>query len=383
VNFFHKLSVVTRAKDWRLSFVPFIMGCVYMWLWWFKLPFTLKTISLTFLSLLTTIGFASLGYFINEFFDKESDAKAGKLNKLAFISPQLQFGICLSSIALTLLPWIWLPSNSISWLLIVLQIFLFLIYSLPFPRIKEATYLSVVIDSLYAYVVPLILSFYTFGLIADTITIPTWFYLFVVAVFFIGLRNIIIHQVNDVMKDKQSGMTTLPMVLGVENTKLVIVVILLYEVLFIMTWVLALQVEHVEMWMWIPIYLPAAFYSLRYLLSTSNINYDKLFINYTYQYFMPLLLILLLVINNVGWIFILLLHVILLIPFHLIKKSFNLLKEVISYTQRFVYNDVRNILSMVINYPIYYCFRLLGVDLKKEKVSALGILKRKFASKKI
>ena len=363
--------------------MPFIMGCVYMWLWWFKLPFTLKTISLTFLSLLTTIGFASLGYFINEFFDKESDAKAGKLNKLAFISPQLQFGICLSSIALTLLPWIWLPSNSISWLLIVLQIFLFLIYSLPFPRIKESTYLSVVIDSLYAYVVPLILSFYTFGLIAGTTTIPTWFYLFVVAVFFIGLRNIIIHQVNDVMKDKQSGMTTLPMVLGVENTKLVVVIILLYEVLFIMTWVLALQVEHVEMWMWIPIYLPAAFYSLRYLLSTSNINYDKLFINYTYQYFMPLLLILLLVINNVGWIFILLLHVILLIPFHLIKKSFNLLKEVISYTQRFVYNDVRNILSMVINYPIYYCFRLLGVDLKKENVSALGILKRKFASKKI
>ena len=113
-NFLHRLSTITRARDWRLSFVPFIMGCVYLWLWGFGLPFTIEIIWLTFLSLVTTVGFASLGYFINEFFDKESDARAGKINKLAHLSPGIQIFIFSLVLALTLLPWIWLPSTKIT-----------------------------------------------------------------------------------------------------------------------------------------------------------------------------------------------------------------------------------------------------------------------------
>ncbi len=374
MQFLHNLSVVTRAKDWRLSFVPFIMGCVYMWLWWFQLPCTAHTILLTFLSLITTIGFASLGYFINEFFDKASDAKAGKLNKLTFIAPTLQFAIFASSVALTFLPWIWLPASKFSWLLIGVQISLFLIYSLPFPRLKESTYLSVIIDALYAYVVPLALSFYTFSLIANTLYFPAWFYLFAVAVFFIGLRNIIIHQADDIMKDKQSGMKTLPMILGIANTKILLQTVLLYEVLFSTLWMLLLGVERFIFLPCLIVYLLLAVYSANDVNTRVHNKNSQFIINNAYQYLIPLVMILLLTINDVKWLAILPLHVMLLVPFHLLQKTLNIINSFISVIHRFVLNDVRNFVSAAINYPIYYCLLMFGVDLKKEQMSAWEFL---------
>src|SRR5438045_2442079 len=113
-----QFTVVSRAKDWRLSFVPFIMACVYLWLWWFQISVSIQSIMLVLLSCCTTIGFASLGYFINEFFDKHSDKRAGKVNRLAALSTQKQALILSVILLITFLPWLWLPADSMSWLLI-------------------------------------------------------------------------------------------------------------------------------------------------------------------------------------------------------------------------------------------------------------------------
>ena len=213
-----RLNIATRSKDWMTSFVPFVMGCVYLWLWWFEFSFDFDLVLVILLSLVTSIGFAGLGYFINEYFDLESDAKAGKQNKLAPVTSFGRLIILIIVLLLTFTPWIFLPKNNFSFILIGLQIILFLLYSMPFPRLKESIYLSLVLDALYAYSVPLLLSFHTFSLLAKSSMYPPWFFLFFLAVTFIGLRNILTHQIKDIFKDEFSGQKTLPMVVGFNAT---------------------------------------------------------------------------------------------------------------------------------------------------------------------
>ncbi len=369
-QFLHKLSAITRAKDWRLSFVPFIMGCVYLWLWWFRLPFSLQIIWLTFLSLVTTVGFASLGYFINEFFDKASDAKAGKINNLTHLSVLLQLAIFLLTVALTFLPWLWLPHTALTWVLIALQIGLYLVYSLPFPRLKEAVYLSLPVDALYAYVVPLMLSFYTFSLIAGAPGFPVWLYVFATAVLFIGLRNIIIHQVVDVLKDERTGHRTLPMTLGVTSTHRLIFIVAAYEIFLIALWSVVMCTGEPVFLLWLIPYAFIGFLTLRTIAAEHySVHSDILLINRAYQYLFPLLMLVFAITHHSGWLMLLLLHVWLLVPFYILVKVKEFLKVNFYRGVTFVTVDVRHAFSMTVNLPVYYFFRLFGVDLVKEKKS--------------
>jgi hypothetical protein len=268
-------------------------------------------------------------------------------------------------------------------LLIDLQILLFLIYSLPFPRLKESTYLSVIIDSLYAYVVPLVLSFYTFSLIAGATEIPLWFYLFVVAVFFIGLRNIIIHQVNDVMKDRQSGMVTLPMVLGMVGTRNLVTTAVLYELLFIALWIVSISIGNWVFWGWSIVF--STIIMLRksqFSIGADEMLKGSFITNSMYQYVFPVFVLLLTLFVDFKWMFVLLpIHFLFLFPHYILADGW---KMAVVYYNRFIVlywnvrNYTRNLLSVAVNVPIYYAFRLCGIDLVKEKKSAIGYLKNKF-----
>ena len=79
---YRSLLIATRAKDWRFSFLPQIFGNLYLWLILFDIPFSISSVLLLILSLITSFGFAALGYFINEFFDKKDDENYNKVNKL-------------------------------------------------------------------------------------------------------------------------------------------------------------------------------------------------------------------------------------------------------------------------------------------------------------
>jgi 4-hydroxybenzoate polyprenyltransferase len=375
-NALGKVFTVTRANDWRLSFVPFVMGGVYLWLWWFKFELSTSSAFIVFLSLITTVGFASLGYFINEFFDKESDALAGKINKLAYVPAYVQFCIFVFSLLLTLLPWVWLPANFFSWCLIALQISLFLVYSLPFPRLKEAPYASIIIDALYAYIVPLILSFYTFSLHAQQAVFPFWFLLFLIAVLFIGIRNIVIHQVKDLAKDVRLGHKTLPMLLGISRTNRLIFLLAAYEIFFFILCIVALSFFCTPILLFILPYIAVSFITLKVVTQPHyKISNDVLLINRVYQYLFPVFTIFILVIFKFAWIFLFFIHIALLVPWYLFVKVKEIVKIGYYKFVTFLTVDVRMIISSGINIPIYWAFKLFGVDLIKEQKSALEYLK--------
>lgn len=385
----NKILLLTRAKDWRLSFVPFIIGCVYLWLWWFQINFSAAAALLFSLSFVTTVGFASLGYFINEFFDKKIDSKVGKINMLGELPALHQAALFLGCVALTFLPWIWLPKDLTTLTLIGIEVVLFLIYSLPFPRLKNAPFVSGFIDSGYAYVIPLALSFYTYALFASA-TVPCIIYLLIVLMFLIGFRNITIHHVNDIFKDIRSGTRTLPQAIGVDKTNKLIAVLLLSELFVVIVW--SIQITWIKplFFLWVISFVVFLFFRAQFLFPSTQFKYLSIeplrhLTDPVYQYVFPAICLVLAITVDLKWIVI--------APFHfalfLTKPMQVIAWETVYWkTIQLKYAGIRMFTtlvivpsSLIVNYSIFFIFLLIGINLRKEKKSALMVLKEKIGNK--
>lgn len=380
-----KILQVTRAKDWRLSFVPFIIGCVYLWLWWFKITLTGSSLLLFVLSFITTFGFAALGYFINEFFDKAADARAGKANRLAVLPYAYQAVLFAACLAVTFLPWLWLPKNNYTFVLLGAELLLFLFYSLPFPRLKAVPLISGFIDSGYAYVLPLVLSFYTYSLFAGSANLQMIYWL-AAAVFFIGFRNITIHHVNDIFKDMRSRTRTLPQLLGVTATNYLLLVLFAQEILLIVIWSVLVALQQPLFWAWLLIYFIALVLRWRFIAGQFQFNFISIepvrhLTDPVYQYVFPAFTLLLAVTVDYKWL--------VLVPFHiallLTKPMRTIAAEVIYWRSvSFKYAAIRTFTAIIIvptgaavNYTIYFLFRAFGVNLRQQNESALSFIKKK------
>lgn len=383
--FIVKLSILTRSQDWRLSFIPFIMGCVYLWLSWFKIEFNYSSSLLIFFSLITTIGFATLGYFINEYFDIKSDAKANKLNRLAFISAKIKFGLFFFSLLLALLPWLWLPNDKFSWFLICLQLSFYLLYSLPFFRFKNIPFIANFLDAGYAYWIPLILSHHTYALYANT-TWANWLPLLSIAVFLIGFRNILIHQIDDLFNDKRAGIQTLPMVLGVERVSFIIKMLLVQEIVFLSAalWVIGVAMPNYFLVFFIYILSVGFFvwqYRFRFLSNYFAIEPVRHITDGVNQYILPFCWLVLLGIYKIAYLVLIPFHLIFFIPINYWQAIFNSVVSVYTLIRSLLlslYWIIFRIASLVVNYSIYFFMRILGVDLIKDQTSLLEYIKRKF-----
>ncbi|HRN94569.1 MAG TPA: UbiA family prenyltransferase [Chitinophagales bacterium] len=383
--FLIRLSDLTRSQDWRLSFVPFIMGCVYLWLSWFKIDLNFESSLLILFSLVTTIGFAALGYLINEYFDIASDTKAGKVNRLAYVSNKVKLGLFLFSVSMALLPWLWLPHDNVTWFLIGAQFLFYLLYSLPFPRLKDVPFASNFIDAGYAYWIPLLLSHHTYALYVNSIW-AAWLPLFSIAVFLVGFRNILIHQVDDLFNDKRAGVRTLPMVIGVERVTFLMKGLLVQEVVFIVA----------ALW-YISIATPMHFFVLvMYILSLCLLvwrlrlhfasNYFAIesvrhITDGVNQYVLPICWLVVLGFQKPIYLIFIPIHLLFFFPrnyWQAIKNSILSIYTIIRRLVLSLYWKIYQILSKYVNYLIYYFMRILGVDLVKENTSLVGYIKRKF-----
>lgn len=383
--FLIRLSDLTRSQDWRLSFVPFIMGCVYLWLSWFKIDLNFESSLLILFSLVTTIGFAALGYLINEHFDIASDTKAGKVNRLAYVSNKVKLGLFLFSVSMALLPWLWLPHDNVTWFLIGAQFLFYLLYSLPFPRLKDVPFASNFIDAGYAYWIPLLLSHHTYALYANSIW-AAWLPLFSIAVFLVGFRNILIHQVDDLFNDKRAGVRTLPMVIGVERVTFLMKGLLVQEVVFIVA----------ALW-YISIATPMHFFVLvMYILSLCLLvwrlrlhfasNYFAIesvrhITDGVNQYVLPICWLVVLGFQKPIYLIFIPIHLLFFFPrnyWQAIKNSILSIYTIIRRLVLSLYWKIYQVLSKYVNYLIYYFMRILGVDLVKENTSLVGYIKRKF-----
>lgn len=345
-----------RIEDWIISFIPQIFGFCFFFIYYFDGSFDINTLGHLLLFVVSSIGFAAFGYYINDFYDIEIDRKAGKKTVLGSLTKQQKKGILFSSITCMFFPWFFLPVNEYSGVLIVSELILFFLYSHPLFRLKEHWILSVIIDALYAYMIPFILCLVTFSLYYQRITDS--YILFVIGTFFIaGCRNIILHQLNDYNNDLKVGIQLIPHIIGINKTKNIVQFCMWIEVaLLSVTWLLyACFFNRI----YVLFLLIIVLYSLIHLFKKTEKR--SLFPNYYYQFLLPVTYTILLISIDIQWIYF-------IIPY-LIIFHYSLL--------HWIACRLRSVLSKVVNYSIYYFLLIFGINLKKEKKSVSNYLKRK------
>ena len=363
------LGNLTRSDDWRLSLVPLILGCTYLWAVLLQIEFTLDHFLVIVLSYVTSFGFAALGYFINEFFDQAHDKKAGKINKLSLIAPKYQLTLFLSLLLFTLVPWIYLPKNNLSYVLIITELLLFLIYSMPFIRLKETFFFAGVIDTMYAYVVPAVLSYHTYSFLSESTISLEYISLFFLLLFVVGYRNILVHQIKDVMGDIRSKTKSLPQLLGPDLSNKFLHWLVFFELLLLSLTLIWFSLNSWQFSLFIALLILFIYQhksSLKQLLVFDGFFALKKVRQSTdvyYQKFFPVASLVFLIGVDPYWLVVAPMHWALFVNLNLKNRY---------------HTYVRPVLSSMINYSIYYMFLLFGVNLKERQVSAINFLKSKF-----
>lgn len=385
----YSFSNMFRAKDWWASKAALLMGLVYLYAAWLGIPF-LHAVWLSLLSFCTVVGFAATGYLCNDFFDRDKDALAGKYNFVAGKSPALIVLLLAGSLLLLFGPWLYLPFTKLSALLIGLQLLLFLLYSVRPVRLKERGVPGIVTDALYAHTLPALLSYYTFATAMGKPVQVLPLTLLLLWQFTTGLRNILIHQYDDVAHDRVAMVSNLvanmPTVTLFAVFKLLIGLEVLFSVLFFS--VLATG----NYW-----FLLAVGVVLFFLAMVVVIFYNpgfSTFINTRWRYFpnpvfekwLPVVCLVVSAVSYRPFLLLIPMHLLVFNPGFFVQINNHIVPAVkngIVLTVKGIYYKViipvRILFSLALNYLLYYVMKLIfGVDLKQEQVSAWGYIKGRF-----
>lgn len=342
------------------------MGLVYVLSIWFQIPFS-AFISLSILSIITIMGFASFGHLVNDYFDIEQDKTAGKSNLFqnkGIGEIFLFFSIALSAM---LIPWAFLPNNSISIGLIIFQITLFFLYSMPYIRLKEKGIVALIVDALYAHVVPSVLATYTFMLAAEKQVEILPIAALIVWQMLIGLRNILLHQFDDMEADRKAGNYNYVASLTTSRFHNTIHYLKIAE---LTSAILFFSIIALQYW---------AFWSMSILCALSLIIYIgkldrklpyynwKYFPNFVYENWLCIIVLCLLTALDLFYLSVLF--------FHLVLFEWSALVVMLKSTFHFA----KRILSLIVNYAIFYSLLLFGINLRKERMSAWEYFKKRRA----
>ncbi len=374
-----------RSDDWWSSKAALLMGFVYLFSLWFHIP-AARFPFLALLSLIVIAGFASLGYLINDLFDLKKDRLAGKRNFLLGKPVLLRLVLFALAVAFTFGPWLYLPADGISFGLIGTEILLFILYSCPPVRLKERRLLGIIADALYAHAIPVTLAAYTFAL-AGTPQ-PGWYIpmlLLLAWQLLSGVRNILVHQHEDATADAATGTSTYVMYAGDRKTFNTLKWIAGTELCCVLGFFIALGSEQWPLGLGAAIVFLLAFqdlfwyvFLLREDMPDAPLRY---FPNHIYEQWLPVFYLLLLSIGNAWFIIVLLLHITLfnarLYPSgaEVMQRGYHAIPFVRMWYGLWL--PVRSLLSGAVNYTIYYSLLLLGVDLRKENMSAADYFKKR------
>ncbi|WP_367389497.1 glycosyltransferase [Lewinella sp. LCG006] len=198
----------TRLPEWWQAKAGNLLGVLYLIIIMEEIPF-LTSIYYLGPAILTIIGIGGFGHFINDWLDIDTDLQVGKPNRVGDLSQWQRWALLALLLAVALLPWLFLPQDANSWLLLGAEFTLLTLYALPPVRLKERPWLGVLTDGLYAYALPSVLAAYTFMLVAGAEpNIPLLGVLFSWQLL-VGVHNIMIHQIVDCDNDQRTQTRTL------------------------------------------------------------------------------------------------------------------------------------------------------------------------------
>jgi hypothetical protein len=237
---------------------------------------------------------------------------------------------------------------------------------------------------MYAYTIPLLLSYYTFYLVSRSDSFnPLILFTYSLLLLITGYRNITIHYINDIFKDKRVGLITLPRHIGVKKTDSLLKICLLLEAIILFVFIMLIGQNYTGFYL---LLIPFAYklykgFSQYFILKNKNIvtNFIRHIPDAYFQYYFPISILLLLIISNFRWAILLPIHLILFVPNFRFQPLISLWHRIHFrlYFNYIYYSYIRKTISWIINYSIYFLFLLFKVDLKKRNISAINYLKQK------
>ncbi|PBQ30978.1 hypothetical protein CNR22_04065 [Sphingobacteriaceae bacterium] len=263
-------------------------------------------------SVFIIIGVAGIGYLTNDLGDRQKDKLIGKENATANLGVMSVVFLILLFLLLAISPWFFLPMNSTSVFLLLLQFILFYAYAFPPLRLKERGIWGVLADSGYAHVNPSLLAAYTFYLYTNKTAAD--FYLFMGLVgswqLVSGIRNILFHQVKDHDKDLQSGTETYVTNIGVKRTEALLKNILLpVETILFVGFAVFISRSLIFFLPVCSVYWIVTTFRLRKNKTTlSYSNYTYFYLDALYLNWLPLILLAGLVMRSVNFLPVFILH---------------------------------------------------------------------------
>ncbi|TXI85337.1 MAG: hypothetical protein E6Q37_06590 [Crocinitomicaceae bacterium] len=373
---------VYRMSNWYHSLIPLLLGHVFFFVLYLQIPTSFELAYCIVLFLISAFGFAGFGFLVNDFFDKESDFLAGKPNRLQ--ETKLSHVVCylLLSLMIAIFPWFFLPVSTTTISLIIAQFILYLLYSLPFLRFKARPFISNVIDAGYAYLIPFLLTANVMSLFSNQI-IDVYVYLgFSVMLLLVGFTNLLIHQWFDREFDVASSIRSTPIWIGPIRTEKLMHFLIVLIVIFILSNFLMLSVTDPQWWSVVFVFV----FLINEMVQTYSSSKDNSIqreinagfrLNQFFQFYLPVVCLILLAYSSPIWLGILFLFV------RFSQKKWPLRQRLKPFSPIFPalvfgLRKLKSITSFLINRFVYWAFRVVGIDLIHEKKSAIQFLKEKW-----
>lgn len=327
---------IFRTAIWWNAIVPQVLGWIYFcWLCngvqFFKYIYPAEFLFVVACFFVSLISISAFGYLFNDWCDVKADAIAGKNNRLGSLPPVLRFVLVL--VPLLIGYFFWMPVSLIATVLLALQIVALIIYSAPPVRLKNRSFWGVAADAFYGHINPVFITLFAFHFFDEA---DSWYKFLIASVLFVavtlkGVRNILLHQLDDRKKDRLAGIQTFVVKNGALFSLYLINNLLLFEI--ISTVILSLVIS----FFFPPFFLCLLFFSIVTYLKFSGwkladvpqrqLKFKFLyFLNDYYEGWVPVFFLILLSVKQPVFLFLLLLHLFLFPSF--ISKLWKDLKTI-------------------------------------------------------
>jgi 4-hydroxybenzoate polyprenyltransferase len=199
-----------RLGTWWRHLVPPLLAVVYATAL-LAAPAAGPVLAALPLFLVSVLGIAGLGYFLNDVSDVAVDRRAGKANAAAGLSPRRRLAVLAALLVVGLAPWLLLPRRPLALGLLGVEVALLAAYSLPPLRLKERGAGGLLADAGYGHALPLLVAAALFSPPPAAAWPPRPSGLVVLAAAWAlakGLRNITLHQLADRKNDRRASCRT-------------------------------------------------------------------------------------------------------------------------------------------------------------------------------
>ena len=129
------------SRPWRYK-IPLIMSFTYFLMRTGSLD-SQQAWNLFLASICTAAGFAGFGYFTNDLADYKKDIAAAKENMAGRLHTWTKAGILAIFLSMVILPWLYLPLDMFSVILIIAELSLFILYACTVSKLSSAVDRSV------------------------------------------------------------------------------------------------------------------------------------------------------------------------------------------------------------------------------------------------